>query len=155
MEESVGFDIRTCSPLTLAFVGDGIFDLVIRTKVVVNGGNRPVNKLHRDKAKVVNAHAQAVMAEQLMPFLTNEETAVYRRGRNTHTATTAKNQSVADYRSATGLEALCGYLYLTGQEKRLITLIEQGLELAAQALSKEGGSGTARKRKGKSDGKQG
>ena len=117
MEESVSFDVRNCSPLTLAFVGDGIFDLVIRTRVVVGGGNRPVNKLHRDKAAIVNAHSQAVMAELLRPFFTKEEETVFRRGRNAHSATTAKNQSIADYRAATGLESLCGYLYLTGKPK--------------------------------------
>ena len=158
MEEGVRFDVRNCSPLTLAFVGDGIFDLVIRTRVVVNGGNRSVNKLHRDKAAIVNAHAQAVMIHELMPFLTKEETAIYRRGRNAHPATTAKNQSIADYRAATGLEALCGYLYLSGQEDRLITLIEQGLDLAGRAGAESGTAGKTRRKKGadgRSDGKQG
>ncbi|MBR5116605.1 MAG: ribonuclease III [Lachnospiraceae bacterium] len=159
MEESINFDVRNCSPLTLAFVGDGIFDLVIRTRVVVNGGNRPVNRLHRDKAAIVNAHAQAVMAEQLRPFFTKEEETVFRRGRNAHSATTAKNQSIADYRAATGLEALCGYLYLTGQEDRLITLIEQGIDLAAQAEQQPADrKKTTRRKKGTgdtSDGKQG
>lgn len=121
-------DVRNYSPLTLAFVGDGIFDLVIRTMVTASGGNRPVRKLHRDKAEIVNAHAQAQMAKLWMPILTDEEKSVFRRGRNAHSQTTAKNQTLADYRSATGLEALCGWLYLTGQIGRLIELIETGLK---------------------------
>ena len=128
MEEGVRFDVRSCSPLTLAFVGDGIFDLVIRTRVVVNGGNRSVNKIHRDKAAIVNAHAQAVMIHHLMPVLTKEETAIYRRGRNAHSATTAKNQSLADYRAATGLEALFGWLYLLGRRERLSELFARIVE---------------------------
>ena len=125
-------DIRGYSPLALAFVGDGIFDLVIRTIVMTSGGNRPVKKLHRDKAALVNAHAQAQMAEYLQDRLTDEERDILRRGRNAHPATTAKNQTLADYRAATGLEALCGWLYMTGQIGRLLELVEAGLEGAAE-----------------------
>ncbi len=119
-------DPRELSPLVLAFLGDGVYDLIIRTAVVLEG-NRPVRKLHRDKAAFVNAHAQAMLAERILPALTAEEADVLRRGRNAHNTSSAKNQSVADYHAATGLEALCGFLYLTGQMDRLLALIRIGL----------------------------
>ncbi|MCR5177919.1 MAG: ribonuclease III [Lachnospiraceae bacterium] len=128
MEEGLKLDPGSLSPLTLAFVGDGVFDLIIRTKVVMAGANRPVKRIHRDKADRVNAHAQAEMAKVIAPLLTEEEAAILKRGRNTHTATVAKHQSIADYRLATGLEALCGYLYMKGEMARLMELIEAGMK---------------------------
>ena len=94
-------DIRTYSPLTLAYIGDGVFDLIIRT-VVVDKGNTSPNELHRHTSSIVKAHTQALMAEALMEELTEEEHDVYRRGRNAKSFTTAKNATVADYRKATG-----------------------------------------------------
>lgn len=120
-------DIRGISPLNLAFVGDGIFDLMIRS-LLVERANRPAHELHQKKSQIVKAAAQAQMGEVLKDALTEEELAVYRRGRNAKSATSAKNASIADYRKATGLEALMGYLYLTGQERRMIELLKQGLE---------------------------
>lgn len=119
-------DVRGLSPQALAFVGDGIFDLVIRTRIAEDG-NRPVRQMHRRKASLVNAGAQARMAELLKPMFTEEEKDIYRRGRNCHPSTVAKNQSVSDYRHATGLETLCGYLYLSGNVGRIIELIDAGL----------------------------
>ena len=112
-------DIRTYSPLTLAYIGDAIYDLVIRT-VLVGRGNAPVNTLHRE--------AQKASLHQIEPLLSEEEKSVYRRGRNAKSYTTAKNASVGDYRIATGFEALLGYLYLTGQMERLLYLVKAGLE---------------------------
>ncbi len=120
-------DIRGISPLNLAFVGDGIFDLMIRS-LLVERANRPAHELHQKKSQIVRAAAQARMGEVLEGVLTEEELAVYRRGRNAKSTTSAKNASIADYRKATGLEALMGYLYLTGQERRMIELLKQGLE---------------------------
>lgn len=120
-------DIRTYSPLTLAYIGDGVFDLVIRT-VVVERGNEPANKLHHKTVKYVKAETQAVMIEALLPDLAQEELAVYKRGRNAKSYTSAKNASISDYRKATGLEALVGYLYLTGRPERIMELIKLGLE---------------------------
>ena len=120
-------DLRTYSPLALAFVGDGVYDLVIRT-AVVSRANAGADRLHKAKSRVVKASAQAAQAAALLPDLTPEELAVYRRGRNAHSHSVAKNASVGDYRRATGLEALCGYLYLSGQEERLLDLIKTGLE---------------------------
>ncbi|MGF7142625.1 ribonuclease-3 family protein [Anaerotaenia torta] len=116
-------DIRTYSPLTLAFIGDSIFDLVIRT-CVVESGNAPVNKLHKRASKLVQAGAQAELYHLIQDRLTPEETAVYKRGRNAKSFTSAKNASVVDYRTATGLEALMGYLYLTDQMDRLLELVQ-------------------------------
>ena len=110
-------DLRTLSPLTLAFVGDCVYDLILRT-VIVERHNASPNQLHREKSRLAKAPAQAEMAEALQEHLTQEEIAVYRRGRNAKSHTTAKNASVLDYRKATGLEALYGWLYLSGQEER-------------------------------------
>ncbi|MCI8625214.1 MAG: ribonuclease III [Lachnospiraceae bacterium] len=120
-------DIRTYSPLTLAYIGDAIYDLVIRT-VLVGRGNAPVNTLHRQASSMVKAEAQKASLHQIEPLLSEEEKSVYRRGRNAKSYTTAKNASVGDYRIATGFEALLGYLYLTGQMERLLYLVKAGLE---------------------------
>ncbi|MDD6655737.1 MAG: ribonuclease III domain-containing protein [Lachnospiraceae bacterium] len=121
-------DVRTYSPLTLAFMGDCVFEIVIRS-IVVERGNRQAGSLHKAKTAVVNAKVQARMIEALMEELTEEERAVYKRGRNAKPHTVAKNASVNDYRKATGLEALFGYLYLNGQEDRILELTKRGLKL--------------------------
>lgn len=121
-------DIRTYSPLTLAYIGDGVFDLIIRT-VVVDKGNTSPNELHRHTSSIVKAHTQALMAEALMEELTEEEHDVYRRGRNAKSFTTAKNATVADYRKATGFEALIGYLYLEDRFDRAVYLSRRALDL--------------------------
>ena len=120
-------DIRTYSPLTLAYIGDAIYDLVIRT-VVVERANTSPNKLHHKTASYVNARTQAQMIEALMEELTEEEKGIYKRGRNAKSYTTAKNATVIEYRKATGFEALCGYLYLTGNQGRLLTLVKMAIE---------------------------
>ncbi len=120
-------DIKTYSPLTLAFIGDSIFDVIIRT-VVVERGNRAPQGLHQSKSKVVKAETQAAMAEALLDELTPMEQSIYRRGRNAKSYTSAKNATLADYRKATGLEALIGYLYLNNEEDRMIYLVKKGLE---------------------------
>lgn len=120
-------DIRTYSPLTLAYIGDGIYDLIIRT-ILVKRANCQVNKLHKKASQMVKAGAQSAMMEILEPMLTEEEKSVYRRGRNAHSPTMAKNATMADYRRATGFEALMGYLYLSEQWTRMVDLIEAGLE---------------------------
>lgn len=120
-------DIRTYSPLTLAYIGDAIYDLVIRT-VVVERGNTSANNLHKKAVRYVNAGAQAQMIEALREELSEEERTIYKRGRNAKSYTTAKNASVIDYRKATGFEALCGYLYLTGRQERMLALIRTAIE---------------------------
>lgn len=115
-------DLKTYSPLTLAFMGDCVFDLYIRSILVANG-NRGVNGLHKDKSNLVKAKAQAEMAEALQEILTEEEKEIYRRGRNAKTSSSAKNADMSDYHKATGFEAMLGYLYLQGKEERLLELI--------------------------------
>ena len=119
-------DINTYSPLTLAFIGDCVFDLVIRS-VIVCRANRQPNKLNNLKANVVKAQTQSEMAKALMDDMTEEEAAVYKRGRNAHSFSSAKNASIQDYRRATGLEALIGYLYLLNRSDRILELISLGL----------------------------
>lgn len=120
-------DIRTYSPLALAYIGDGVFDLVIRS-VVVGKGNTRANQLHQRTSQIVKAHTQALMIEYLLDYLTEEESDVYRRGRNAKSPTMAKNATMADYRKATGLEALMGYLYLTDKFERLVELIKLAVD---------------------------
>ncbi len=119
-------DIRTYSPLTLAYIGDAIYDLVIRT-IVVERGNTSPNKLHKKTVKYVSAVVQAKLVDGLWEELTQEEQEICRRGRNAKSYTTAKNASVMEYRKATGLEALCGYLYLQGRQERLLYLIKKAI----------------------------
>ena len=120
-------DIRTYSPLTLAYIGDAIYDLVIRT-VVVERGNSSANHLHKKTVTYVNARVQAQMIDALEEELTEEEKAIYHRGRNAKSYTSAKNASIIEYRKATGLEALCGYLYLQGRQERMLFLIKEALQ---------------------------
>lgn len=119
-------DIRTYSPLTLAYIGDAIYDLVIRT-IVVERGNSSANHLHKKTVAYVNARVQAKMIDVLEDELTEEEKAVFHRGRNAKSYTAAKNASIIEYRKATGFEAVCGYLYLTGQQERLLDLIREAI----------------------------
>ncbi|MBQ6887229.1 MAG: ribonuclease III [Lachnospiraceae bacterium] len=119
-------DIRTYSPLTLAYIGDSIYDLIIRT-VVVERGNRAAANLHKKAIKFVNAATQAAMVEAIMEELSEEEQGVYRRGRNAKSYTTAKNASIGDYRKATGFEALLGYLYLQDNMDRVIEIVKLAL----------------------------
>lgn len=120
-------DIRQYSPLTLAFLGDCVFDLIIRT-VIVKRANRAPEQLHKVKSSFVKAESQAKMAEAILDTLTEEELAVYKRGRNAKSFSTAKNASVTAYRKATGFEALVGYLYLQNREDRIIELTKIALD---------------------------
>lgn len=120
-------DVRTYSPLTLAYIGDAVYDLVIRT-VVVERANRAANDLHKKTVKYVQAGTQAAMIEALQEVLTEDELAVYKRGRNAKSHTSAKNASITDYRKATGFEALIGFLYLTNQMERVLELIKTGID---------------------------
>lgn len=126
-------DIRAYSPLTLAYIGDAIYDLIIRT-VVVERSNRPANKLHKTVIQYVNAGTQARMINVLEEEMTEEEKAVYHRGRNAKSYTSAKNASIADYRKATGLEALFGYLYLQNKTDRLLTLVRLAFDKLEMTL---------------------
>lgn len=120
-------DIRTYSPLVLAYIGDGIYELMVRT-VLVEQGNRQANTLHKKVSSYVKASAQSAMILAIQEELTEEEEKIYKRGRNAKTVTMAKHASMHDYRHATGFEALMGYLYLTHQMRRMIDLIKMGME---------------------------
>ena len=120
-------DLRTYSPLTLAFLGDCVYDIIIRT-VVVERGNRAPQGLHKKKSYLVNAKTQKEIIESLQDILTPEEEDIYRRGRNAKSYTTAKNASVGDYRKATGFESLLGYLYLSDNMDRVLFLVKEGLK---------------------------
>ena len=118
--------LRSYSSLTLAYLGDAVYELLIR-KALVLGGNCPVKELHKRATKYVNAGAQAHLAEKIQGLLTEEEAAVLRRGRNAHPPSVARHASVSEYRHATGFEALVGWLYLSGQEERLLSLLREGI----------------------------
>ncbi len=120
-------DIRTYSPLTLAYIGDAIFDVIIRS-ILVNKGNTAVNKLHQRASSIVKAPTQAKMAAALMEDFTEEEADWYRRGRNSKPHTKAKNATTMDYLEATGFESVIGYLYLTDNMNRICELVSLGIE---------------------------
>lgn len=120
-------DAKQLSPLTLAFIGDTVFDLFVREMLVCDA-NRPVKKLHNSAAKLVNAKAQAKIAEAIADSFTEQETDVFKRGRNAHTNHIAKNASNRDYHYATGLEAVFGFVYLNGDTERLRELFALAIE---------------------------
>lgn len=126
-------DLRTYSPLTLAYIGDAIFELVVRTVLVERKNTQP-EKLHKAATKIVKAETQALMIEAMKEDLTEEELAVFKRGRNAKAVTRAKNATMSEYRRATGFEALMGYLYLKGDIERMIMLIHLGIEKAEVTL---------------------
>lgn len=115
------------SPLTLAFIGDGVYDLLVREKLVCEA-NRPVGTLNSEKIKIVNCAAQAESAKTLLDLLTEEEMQAFKRGKNARAMTVPKKARRSDYHTATGLEALFGYLYLNDRMDRireLFALIEK------------------------------
>ncbi len=118
---------ETYSPLALAYIGDSVFDIMVRT-IEVSKVNKQVNKYHKDVSKIVCATAQAKMILAIYEELTEEERAIYKRGRNANSYTKAKNASRTDYRNATGFEALLGYLYMKEDFKRLTDVVKMALE---------------------------
>lgn len=121
-------DAKQYSPLTLAYIGDSIFDAVVKT-VVVESANCPANFLQKKTTKYVKAVAQAEMIEGLLPRLSEEEQSIYRRGKNAKPYNKAKNATYFTYLKATGFEALVGYLYLQGRPERAIELIRLGMTI--------------------------
>ena len=120
-------DAGTYSHLVLAYIGDAVYEVMIRAKVV-NKGSIQVNKLHKKSAELVKAGTQAAMIRLLEEELTAQEHAVYKRGRNAKSVTMAKHATMADYRTATGFEALVGWLFLEERFERLTELVSMGLE---------------------------
>ncbi len=119
-------DIKTYSPLTLAYIGDAVYEIIVRT-VLVGQGNAPVNLLHKRASNLVKAGAQKEAYDRIRERLTEEEMSVFRRGRNAKSYTSAKNAAIGDYRVATGFEALFGYWYLTGQTERMLQMAKAGM----------------------------
>lgn len=114
---------KQLSPLNLAFIGDCIYEIIVRENLVCNA-NRPVNDLHKESVKYVSAKAQTMAYDKISPLLTEEENAVFKRGRNAKVGHNPKSASQGEYHTATGVEALFGYLYLTEQTDRLKELFE-------------------------------
>lgn len=119
-------DLRTYSPLVLAYIGDAIYEVVIRT-ILIREANEPVEKLHKKAIKYVKASAQKDIVLAIMDELNEDEMYVYKRARNSKQHTTPKNADIGDYHKATGFEAVMGYLYLKNDMERLLTLVKQGL----------------------------
>ena len=119
-------DIKSYSPLILAYIGDAVYEIIIRT-IVVSDGNTQVNKMHKKSSNLVKAETQANIIKAIMDDLSEEELGYYKRGRNAKSYTSAKNASISDYRMAIGFEALIGYLYLTGQTDRMTEIVKLGL----------------------------
>lgn len=115
------------SPLSLAYIGDSVFDLLVKT-VLVEKNNKQTYKYHKEAINIVNAASQAKYMDVLIPILTERELYIYKRGRNAKTHSTAKNASVGDYRRATGFEALIGYLYLNREYERLFDIVGKCLK---------------------------
>lgn len=124
--KNINADPKTLNSLALAFIGDTIFDLLTRGMILAQG-NAPVNIMHKKAKAIVNAASQSKMYSAIENMLTEEELAVMKRGRNAKSHTSAKNQSIVDYRRATGIEALFGYLYLSGEYDRIEELYSIGL----------------------------
>ena len=121
-------NVAEYSPLTLAYIGDCVYELIVRTNLVYQA-NAPVNKLNQKASKMAKAQTQAIMIDGILDSLTPEEEAAYRRGRNAHSYTKAKNATTGEYRKATGFEALIGYLYLQKRFDRIMEIVKKGFDL--------------------------
>ncbi len=119
--------VDAISNLGLAHVGDGVYELLVRSYLCMKG-DQTVKTLHKDAVNLVKAASQAKFAQQILPLLTEEEFAYYRRGKNTHTHAAPKAATPKEYAMATGLETLFGALYLYGRTQRLSELFEKGME---------------------------
>lgn len=126
-------NVSEYSPLTLAYIGDCVYELIIRTGLVFKG-NAPVNKLNADASRYAKAGTQSAIIEKIMDSLSEEELSVYKRGRNAHSYTKAKNATSGDYRRATGFEALIGYLYLEQEFDRIMELVRMGFDAVGGKL---------------------
>ena len=111
-------DINNISMLGLAHIGDGVYELLTRT-MLCSDGNKKVTELHKKSVAIVNAPAQAAAMERLLPHLTADELAIYKRGRNAKVNSVPQKADIGQYHAATGLEALFGWLYLQGRTERI------------------------------------
>lgn len=120
------------SPLSLAFVGDAVYEQFVRSKVIEENPDMPASKLYKETVKRVRAHAQSVSMNTVCDMLTEDELEMYKRGRNAKSVTTPKNADITEYRRATGLETLVGYVYMTGNEDRLYEIMTAAYNAAAE-----------------------
>ena len=118
-------EINSYSPVVLAYIGDAVYELVVRSMLVLKA-NEPVQKLHKKATGYVKAATQSAIILSIMEELTEDEVAIYKRARNSKQHTTPKNGDIGEYHKATGFEAVIGYLYLLGNEERIIKLIKMG-----------------------------
>lgn len=121
-------EAKEFSPLVLAYIGDAVYELIVRS-ILVSMGNRPVNKLNKDATSLVKAGAQSEIIKLISDNLSEEEYTVFKRGRNSSPHTMAKNASMTDYKYATGFEALIGFLYLDNRCDRALELVKLGIGL--------------------------
>ncbi|MDU5597361.1 MAG: ribonuclease III domain-containing protein [Lachnospiraceae bacterium] len=121
-------EAKEFSPLVLAYIGDAVYELIVRS-ILVSRGNRPVNKLNKDATSLVKAGAQSEIVKLISDKLSEEEYTVFKRGRNSSPHTMAKNASMTDYKYATGFEALIGFLYLDNRCDRALELVKLGIDL--------------------------
>lgn len=126
--------IRMMNPLALAYIGDGIHEIMVRT-YVISKYNGTVNQLNQRVVKMIKATAQAQVVREIQDRLTEEEITIVKRGRNQKSATVPKNTSVGEYRQATGFEALLGWLFLTGKEDRLVEIVTKAIEIGEMTLA--------------------
>ena len=122
-------EAKQLNPLVLAFIGDGIYEVFLRSYIVSNNRSMSVHKLHVKTISYVRAHEQSNFMNKIIPNLDEEELSIYKRGRNAKSGTVPKNADVREYRNATGFEALMGYLYLTDKKERLEELLTMCLNL--------------------------
>ena len=122
-------DLRSYSPLTLAYIGDGVYELFIRNHILSQNLELTAHKIHIKAIGYVKAKSQATIMHVIENDLTEEESYIYKRGRNAKSATIPKNADVRDYRMATGFEALVGYLYLTGNTERLEFIFNSAISI--------------------------
>jgi ribonuclease-3 family protein len=129
MREFSQDEARMLNPLQLALIGDGVFEVFIRNYILMNNTALSANKIHVKAIGYVKAKSQASIMHEVETLLTEEEEAIYKRGRNAKSPTVPKNADVRDYRTATGFEALIGYLYLTGNKERLEFILDKSVEI--------------------------
>lgn len=135
MEKSIKeSELMTVSSLTLAYLGDTVFESYIREYLITENINRKVNDYHKTAVKYVKAPSQAKIIREIESELTEEEVRVYKRGRNQKSNTSAKNANIIDYRCATGFEALIGYLYISKDTERLEYIIKKGIEILEKEM---------------------
>ena len=126
-DEAAGVNAYQYSPLTLAYIGDSVLDLMVKSHFVINS-NKQTYKYHKEVSNIVKAVNQAKFVDIIVDELGEDELDIYKRGRNAQTHSKAKNATMSEYRKATGLEALLGYLYLTGREDKLKLYVDRMIE---------------------------